>query len=86
MQELIGWISQNTKKLHPVVLAALAQHKLVYIHPFTDGNGRTARLFMSLILMQRGYPLVILLKNDRAKYYRALEKAYGMKYFLFIPY
>lgn len=75
MQELIGWISQNSKKLHPVVLAALAHHKLVHIHPFTDGNGRTARLFMNLILMQRGYPLVIILKNDRKKYYRALEKA-----------
>lgn len=77
MQELIGWVGQNTKKLHPVVLASLAHHKLVHIHPFTDGNGRTARLFMNLILMQRGYPLVIILKNDRKKYYRALEKADG---------
>ncbi len=75
MRDLFVWIKKNTKKLHSVELAALAHHKLVHIHPFTDGNGRTARLFMNLILMQNGYPLVVILKNDRQKYYRALEKA-----------
>lgn len=75
MEELISWIKKNIKKMHPVELAALAHHKLVNIHPFTDGNGRTARLFMNLILLQKGYPLVVILKNDRQKYYRALEKA-----------
>lgn len=74
MRDLIVWIKKNAN-LHPVELAALVHHKLVHIHPFTDGNGRTARLFMNLILMQRGYPLAIILKNDRQKYYRALEKA-----------
>lgn len=75
MEELIEWIKKNFNKLHPVELASLAHHKLVQIHPFTDGNGRTSRLFMNLILMQKGYPLVIILKNDRKKYYRVLEKA-----------
>jgi Fic family protein len=75
MEDLITWIKRNEKKIHPVELAALSHHKLVHIHPFTDGNGRTARLFMNLILMQKGYPMVIILKNDRKKYYRALEKA-----------
>lgn len=75
MQEFVAWAKKNSAKLHPVEFAALAHHRLVYIHPFTDGNGRTARLFMNLLLMQRGYPLVIILKNDRQKYYRALEKA-----------
>tara|TARA_B110001454_G_scaffold64823_1_gene62989 strand:+ start:38412 stop:39392 length:981 start_codon:yes stop_codon:yes gene_type:complete len=75
MEDLTAWIKKSTGKLHPVQLAALAHHKLVNIHPFTDGNGRTARLFMNLILMQKGYPLVVILKNDRQKYYRALEKA-----------
>ncbi|MGE0633514.1 MAG: Fic family protein [Pseudobdellovibrionaceae bacterium] len=74
MRDLIIWIKKNTN-LHPVELAAKAHHKLVHIHPFADGNGRTARLFMNLILMQNGYPLVVILKNDRQKYYRALEKA-----------
>lgn len=75
VNDLIIWIKKSEKKMHPVELAALAHHKLVHIHPFTDGNGRTARLFMNLILMQKGYPMVIILKNDRKKYYHALEKA-----------
>ncbi len=75
MKKLISWLQKNIKKLHPVELAALTHHRLVYIHPFFDGNGRTARLFMNLILMQRGYPLVIILKNDRKKYYEVLSQA-----------
>lgn len=75
MEELMAWVRKNQKKMHPVEMAARAHHKLVHIHPFTDGNGRTARLFMNLILMQKGYPMVIILKNDRKKYYRALAKA-----------
>jgi Fic family protein len=75
MHEFISWINKNEKKLHPIQLAAQAHHKLVNIHPFTDGNGRTARLFMNILLMQRGFPMVIILKNDRKKYYNALEKA-----------
>lgn len=75
MKKLLKWISSNLNKIHPVELAAIAHHKLVHIHPFTDGNGRTARLIMNLLLMQKGYPLVVILKNDRKKYYDALEKA-----------
>lgn len=75
MEELVSWVRKNQNKMHSVELAALAHHRLVHIHPFSDGNGRTARLFMNLILMQKGYPMVIILKNDRQKYYRALDKA-----------
>lgn len=45
--------------------AALAHYKLVDIHPFTDGNGRTSRLIMNLILLRSGYPPVIISKGDR---------------------
>ncbi|MCR4287463.1 MAG: Fic family protein [Deltaproteobacteria bacterium] len=75
MQDLITWARDNKRKLHPIELAAIAHHKLVYIHPFFDGNGRVARLFMNLLLMKEGYPLVVILKNDRKKYYQVLEKA-----------
>lgn len=75
MQNFAQWTKNSYIKIHPVELAALTHHKLVHIHPFTDGNGRTARLFMNLIQMQHGYPMVIILKNERQKYYRALEKA-----------
>jgi Fic family protein len=75
MQGLVDWIRVYAKKLHPVELAAIAHHKITHIHQFFDGNGRTARLLMNLLLMQRGYPLVVILKNDRKKYYAALDKA-----------
>lgn len=75
MHELMEWFEENKGKLHPVELAALFHHKLVYIHPFFDGNGRTSRLVMNLLLMSKGYPLVIVLKNDRRIYYKALQKA-----------
>ena len=75
MQELINWARQNRKALHPVELAAILHHRLVNIHPFLDGNGRTARLAMNIILMQAGFPLAVILKNDRKKYYRMLAEA-----------
>jgi Fic family protein len=75
MGELIQWLGANTRRLHPVELAARFHHRLTAIHPFVDGNGRTARLAMNLLLMHRGYPLAIILKPDRQKYYRVLQAA-----------
>jgi len=75
VEALVAWVRANKHVLHPVELAALVHHKLVYIHPFFDGNGRACRLIMNLLLMQEGYPLVLILKNDRRKYYRVLELA-----------
>lgn len=68
------WL-KSTKKLHPVELAAEAHYRLVTIHPFVDGNGRTARLLMNMILMMEGYPPAIIRKRDRLAYISALEKA-----------
>ena len=59
----------------PVELASLAHHKLVAIHPFIDGNGRTARLIMNLILMRAGYPPTVILRINRQQYYRVLTEA-----------
>lgn len=61
---------------HPVEQAAMAHFDFVSIHPFVDGNGRTARLLMNLILLKHGYFPAIILKNDRKKYYNALEKGH----------
>ncbi len=75
MNDLVQFVGDQQKKMHVVELSAILQHKLVYIHPFFDGNGRTARLIMNLLLLQKGYPLAIILKNDRKRYYRALQEA-----------
>lgn len=84
MQELIDWMRQNRKVLHPVELAAVLHHRLVNIHPFFDGNGRTSRLVMNVVLMQAGFPLVVILKNDRKKYYRTLGEADRGNYVPFV--
>lgn len=76
MQDFVQWM--NTKEaleMHPVDYAALAHHKLAFIHPFVDGNGRMARLLMNLILMQAGFPPVIIRKQDRQEYYEYLKLA-----------
>lgn len=55
--------------------AAAAHAWLAYIHPFADGNGRVARLLMNLMLMRYGYPIAIITKEDRLRYYDALEES-----------
>ena len=52
MEDLIFWYENNRDSLHPVVLAAQMHLKLVTTHPFIDGNGRTSRLLMNLILLK----------------------------------
>lgn len=75
IEELIIFVNSNPLALNPINLATVFHHRLVHIHPFFDGNGRTTRLCMNLILMRAGYPPAIILKNDRKKYYAALQKA-----------
>jgi len=74
MDAFIEWIVSSSD-IHPVELAAEAHYQLVTIHPFVDGNGRTARLLMNLILMQNGYPPAIIRTRDRLKYIGGLERA-----------
>lgn len=77
MQAFMSWYANNRLKLHPVLLAAEMHERLVTIHPFVDGNGRTSRLLMNLILLQNGY-VIANMKGDydaRMQYYQALEDA-----------
>jgi len=74
MQEFLQEIPQLKKKYHPVHFAALVHIKLVTIHPFVDGNGRTARLLMNLALLQSGYAITIIPPIMRAAYISAIQK------------
>lgn len=80
LDELIEFINTNPLGLNDIELASIFHHKLVWIHPFFDGNGRTVRLAMNLLLMRSGFPPAIILKNDRKKYYEALNQANGGNY------
>lgn len=80
LDELIEFINTNPLGLNDIKLASVFHHKLVWIHPFFDGNGRTVRLAMNLLLMRCGFPPAIILKNDRKKYYEALNQANGGNY------
>lgn len=75
LDELIDFVNLNSLGLNDIELAAIFHHKLVWIHPFFDGNGRTVRLAMNLLLMRVGFPPAIILKTDRKKYYEALNLA-----------
>jgi Fic family protein/DNA-binding XRE family transcriptional regulator len=77
MEDFFIWYETHKNALHPIVLAAEFHERLVSIHPFIDGNGRTSRLAMNLILLQNGY-VIANIKGDydsRMQYYYALEAA-----------
>lgn len=77
MEDYFIWFLENKNKMHPIILAAEMHERLVTIHPFIDGNGRTSRLVMNLILLKHGY-VIANIKGDyntRMKYYKALEIA-----------
>jgi Fic family protein len=75
MEDLVHWVCNETDSIHPLIVATLFHHRFVWIHPFIDGNGRSVRLLFNLLLMKAGYPPAIILRNDRKKYYSALNKA-----------
>jgi Fic family protein len=74
MQEFIVWLN-GSLDIEPIKLAALVHLKFVTIHPFIDGNGRTARLLMNLVLLQNRYPHTIVKVSSRVEYIQAIEKA-----------
>lgn len=59
----------------PIEKAAHIHHEIASIHPFADGNGRTARLAMNFVLLAAGYPPVSIPVTPREAYYNALEAA-----------
>jgi len=81
MNDLYSWLeSEATKKLSPVIIAAIVHHQFVTIHPFIDGNGRTARAWATLVLYSRGWDIKKLFaledyyNLDRSSYYEAIRR------------
>lgn len=78
MREFVEWINK-AEDVSPVLVAGIAQFQFVHIHPFIDGNGRTARLFSTLILYKTGYDFKRLFTiseyydKDRPNYYQAIQ-------------
>ena len=80
MRSFVSWLnSEDAKKLDPVLVAGITHYEFVRIHPFIDGNGRTARALASLILLLRGFDIKQFFAlddyydSDRNAYYAALQ-------------
>jgi Fic family protein len=76
MQKLIVEYQMAWHEYHPIIRACLLHGEFVKIHPFVDGNGRTARLLLNFELMKHGYPPIVITKDKRAEYYEALDLAH----------
>ncbi len=85
-QNLLEWINEEKNNLHPIILAAIAQHQLVSIHPFSDGNGRISRLLSIWILYTQNFDthhlfaLDEFFEKNRAQYYQKLQQARDLDY------
>ena len=76
IDELLKWLRENPDELTPIELAAVFHNRFVQIHPFSEGNGRTARLLMNALLMKDGYPFIAIVpKLDCPKYLKTLMEA-----------
>ncbi|MDA3932332.1 MAG: Fic family protein [Tenericutes bacterium] len=76
MQKLFAEYEKEWNDYHPVIKACLLHGEFVKIHPFIDGNGRTARLILNFELMKYGYTPIVIKKDRRAEYYEALDLAH----------
>ena len=82
MRDFGNWLSEisvpsaeSFAEATGLLAAAVAHTWFVSIHPFIDGNGRVARLLLNLVLMRFGFPIAIVTKEDRLRYYDALESS-----------
>ncbi len=76
MEKLVYDYNNSFKEFHPIVKAALLHGEFVKIHPFVDGNGRTARILLNFSLMKDGFLPVVFTKEQRLLYYNALDEAH----------
>ena len=76
MEELLEWLNYNPWEYSPVELAARFMHRFLVLLPFHDGNGRTVRILLNLILLRNGYPTIANISyRDRKQYLDSLGEA-----------
>jgi len=75
MDKFFVWYNNYKRKLHPLELACLVHTKFTRIHPFSDGNGRTARIISNFILYKHGYPMFFVDVKERKRYYNSLDES-----------
>ena len=75
MKRFVAKLPAMRRKLHPVIYAAKIHIEMVNIHPFVDGNGRTARLLMNLALFQAGYTITIIPPILRSDYIGLVKRS-----------
>ena len=80
MEMLCNWIAENfptggPPPINPILVACVLHCWFVMIHPFIDGNGRTARILLNLVLLRLGYPPIIISVDERQRYYNALAES-----------
>lgn len=77
MEELLNWYREKSisENVNPAFLAAEFHYRFIRIHPFYDGNGRTARILMNFILMKFGFPPVVIKTEDKQNYFSVLRLA-----------
>lgn len=88
MFDLLNWYKEKSDEndRNPLLIGAEFHYKFIRIHPFDDGNGRTARILMNFILMKFGFPPVIIKTEDKSNYFAALQLADAGNIEAFIAY
>ena len=81
MQDLFRWMSTNRKEVHPLIMGAIFHYEFVFIHPFSDGNGRTARLWHTMLLNEWNpvfayIPLESQIEKFQNDYYNAISECH----------
>lgn len=81
MSDLFSWMKKNKSKVHPLVMSAVFHYEFVFIHPFSDGNGRTARLWHTVILSKWNpifeyIPIESQIEKFQGEYYKAIADSH----------
>ena len=75
LENLLDWYHNKSEGLHPIIRAAIFHAEFIRIHPFADGNGRTARLLSNYELVKNGYPTITIKAKNRDEYCAAINQA-----------